>query len=51
MIRNQSQTIVPAEGVYAAFEAKQTINANLVGYAQSKVASVRRLHRTSLPIP
>ena len=33
------------------FEAKQTINAGLVEYAQKKVASVRRLHRTSLPIP
>ena len=37
--------------MYAAFEAKQTINAGLVKYAQDKVASVRRLHRTSLPIP
>ncbi|MBX9603044.1 MAG: hypothetical protein K2X35_18715 [Bryobacteraceae bacterium] len=45
------QTIVPAEGVYAAFEAKQTIDADLVKYAQRKVASVRKLHRTSLPIP
>ena len=33
------------------FEAKQTINAPNVDYAQKKVASVRRLHRTSLPIP
>jgi len=47
----QNQTIVPAESVYAAFEAKQTINASQVAYAQQKVASVRRLHRTSLPIP
>jgi hypothetical protein len=45
------QTIVPAEGVYAAFEAKQTISADLVRYAQKKITSVRRLHRTSLPIP
>jgi hypothetical protein len=47
----QGQTIIPAESVYAAFEAKQAINAELVGYAQNKVASVRRLKRTSLPIP
>jgi len=47
----QGQTIVPAESVYAAFEAKQAINAAMVEYAQKKVASVRRLHRTSLPIP
>ncbi|MFO6211011.1 CBASS effector endonuclease NucC, partial [Pseudomonas aeruginosa] len=33
------------------FEAKQTADAALVAYAQEKVASVRRLHRTSLPIP
>ncbi|MGE0060915.1 MAG: DUF6602 domain-containing protein [Xanthobacteraceae bacterium] len=47
----QGQTIIPAESVYAVFEAKQTANAGLVTYAQEKVASVRALHRTSLPIP
>lgn len=47
----QGQTIIPAESVYAVFEAKQTASAALVSYAQDKVASVRRLHRTSLPIP
>ena len=47
----EGQTIIPAESVYAAFEAKQTVNADLVRYAQKKIASVRRLHRTSLPIP
>lgn len=47
----ENQTIIPAESVYAVFEAKQTVDAGLVGYAQEKVASVRRLHRTSLPIP
>lgn len=47
----QDQTIIPAESVYAVFEAKQTINAGLVKYAHEKAASVRRLHRTSLPIP
>jgi len=46
-----NQLIVPTESVYAVFEAKQTADANLVKYAQDKVASVRRLHRTSLPIP
>jgi len=43
--------IVPAESVYAVFEAKQSINAAMVEYAQNKVESVRQLHRTSLPIP
>lgn len=47
----ENETIIPAESVYAVFEAKQTANAELVAYAQEKVASVRRLHRTSLPIP
>jgi hypothetical protein len=47
----EGQTVIPAESVYAVFEAKQTIDAGLIAYAQDKVASVRRLHRTSLPIP
>jgi hypothetical protein len=51
IFKYQGQTIIPAESVYAAFEAKQAINAAQIRYAQDKVASVRRLHRTSLPIP
>lgn len=47
----ENQTIIPAESVYAVFEAKQTIDAAMVKYAQDKVATVRLLHRTSLPIP
>jgi hypothetical protein len=47
----QGQMVLPAESVYAVFEAKQTINAAQVGYAQDKVASVRVLKRTSLPVP
>ena len=47
----EGQIIIPAESVYAVFEAKQAINAEHVAYAKKKVASVRRLHRTSLPIP
>lgn len=47
----EEQTIIPAESVYAVFEAKQTVDAGLVAYAQEKVASVRKLRRTSLPIP
>lgn len=47
----EGQTMVPAESVYAVFEAKQSINAGQVAYAQSKVKSVRKLHRTSLPVP
>lgn len=51
IFRYQGQTIIPAESVYAIFEAKQSINAGQVDYAQKKIASVRHLHRTSLPIP
>jgi hypothetical protein len=47
----QGQLVVPAESVYAVFEAKQTIDAAVVSYAQDKVESVRKLVRTSLPIP
>jgi hypothetical protein len=47
----EEQRVVPAESVYALFEAKQTISAAHITYAQRKAASVRRLHRTSLPIP
>lgn len=43
--------VVPAESVYAVFEAKQSINAAVLDYAREKVASVRALHRTSLRIP
>ncbi len=47
----EGQTIIPAESVYAVFEAKQAVNAEHVRYARNKVASVRALYRTSLPIP
>ena len=47
----EGQIIIPAESVYAVFEAKQSINATYITYAQKKTASVRSLHRTSLPIP
>lgn len=51
IFKYEGETIVPAESVYAVFEAKQTANATLVDYAQKKIASVRQLNRTSLPIP
>lgn len=47
----EGQIIIPAESVYAVFEAKQTLDAQLVAYARGKAASVRKLKRTSLPIP
>lgn len=51
ILHYEGQAVVPAESIYAVFEAKQSINAEQVAYARDKVASVRRLHRTSLPIP
>lgn len=42
---------IPAEGVYAALEVKQSLNSEHISYAQKKIASVRALHRTSLPVP
>ena len=45
------EKIIPAESVYAVFEAKQTIDANVVRYASDKILSVRCLHRTSMDIP
>lgn len=51
IFRFNEQIVVPAESVYAVFEAKQSINADVIEYAKDKISSVRRLHRTSLPIP
>jgi hypothetical protein len=41
---------IPAEAVYAAFEVKPTLTPGHITAARQKVASVRRLHRTSAPI-
>ena len=51
MFEMDNQIIIPAESVYAVFEAKQEIDAAQVGYAAKKIVSVRRLKRTSLPVP
>lgn len=42
---------VPAESVYAVIEVKQELNKEMLEYAASKAASVRRLYRTTAPIP
>jgi hypothetical protein len=42
--------IVPAESVYAVFEAKPELNKVNLQYAADKVLSVRQLHRTSTSI-
>ncbi len=46
----EKQLIIPAESIYAVFEAKQTVNAEQVSCAQDKVASVRRLHVITHPL-
>ncbi len=50
IFEHRNQIVVPAEAVYALFEAKQDIRPRYVRYAQQKVATVRRLHRTSVPV-
>lgn len=42
---------IPAESVYAAFEAKQQLDKVHLEYAAKKIASVRLLHRTSVDVP
>lgn len=42
---------LPAESVYAAIEVKQSLTKEHLEYASQKVASVRRLRRTSIEIP
>lgn len=41
---------IPAESVYAVFEVKQELDAAHIAYAGRKAASVRRLHRTNMPV-
>lgn len=41
---------IPAEGAYAAFEVRQDFNRDNLKYACGKVASVRRLKRTSFQV-
>ena len=49
---NQDNALyIPAESVYAAIEVKQEINKEWIEDAGDKIASVRRLKRTSVSIP
>jgi len=50
MIEHNGEKHIPAESVYAAFEIKQNMNKKHIEYAQAKIASVRKLHRTSATI-
>ena len=51
LFKDGPATYVPAESVYAVFEVKPTLDAGHVEYAGEKAGSVRRLRRTSAPIP
>jgi len=51
IFHDEGAMYVPAESVYAGFEVKQEITAAFVDYAQTKIASVRKLYRTSLNVP
>lgn len=51
VLKQGEHLYIPAESVYAVFEIKQTLNASHVGYSAGKIASVRGLQRTSLPVP
>ena len=42
---------IPAESVYAVFEVKPCLNKQYMDYAGAKAESVRKLNRTSAPIP
>jgi hypothetical protein len=51
LFESKGVTYVPAESVYCVIEVKQHLFRNTIIEAGWKAASVRRLHRTSAPIP
>lgn len=51
LFNHEGVYFVSAESVYAVIEVKPTINKGYIDYSGGKVASVRKLHRTSVPIP
>lgn len=50
LLDQQSHHYIPAEAVYAVFEAKPHFDKDYLKYAGQKAASVRKLHRTSVSI-
>jgi len=50
IIRDGNYCFIPAESVYGVFEVKQSIKSENLVYAGNKIASVRKLSRTSAPI-
>jgi hypothetical protein len=51
ILKQNGVTYIPAECVYAVIEVKQNLSKQNIKYAQDKAASVRKLKRTSAPIP
>ena len=51
VVKQNELMYVPVESVYAVLEAKQAISKSHVEYAADKARSVRKLYRTSMPIP
>lgn len=51
LFRQGPHLYVPAESVYAVFEVRPCLSKGNLEYAGEKIASVRRLRRTSAPIP
>jgi hypothetical protein len=50
LLDQQNHRYIPVEAVYAIFESKPHFDKSYLEYAGNKAASVRRLHRTSVPI-
>ncbi|MCY4087898.1 MAG: hypothetical protein OXG37_13715 [Actinomycetia bacterium] len=50
LFEENDQRYIPAESVFAVFEAKPALNKSVIEYAQAKAQSVRRLHRTSVSL-
>ena len=51
LFRQGPHLYVPAESVYAVFEVRPLLSKGNLEYAGDKIASVRRLRRTTAPIP
>jgi hypothetical protein len=50
VLNKNSIKLIPAESVYAVFEAKQEISKSNIEYAGKKIQSVRKLMRTTAPV-
>lgn len=50
LLSQGTHRFIPAESVYAVLEVKPKIDKQLLDYAADKATSVRKLHRTSIPI-